>query len=637
MGKVASSRNAITLLVVCFSAFFAHSGKLIDQSLNLRFSLLFALLFVFYLSNFNSLKAIKITAFSGIVILFSAWSISSIIWSQNLSEALSELRFLFLGIGVFHFVLMAAKSSENYRNNFVFSIVLSSGFLLLLAFFQVVVQKHYNPYLVPSLSFNNNIFSGFLFLSFPFCVETYYRNKGVRRNIGLGVGIFVVFFCTILFTRAIYIAFLCFGALILSHLFVRKRIAGRMPDLSMFKRLSTGSLLLITLFYCLQDDIRKQYFLNKLNVFQYYTAFTADNSKDHFDEKSSAYKDTSASFYSEQFHESARLRLIFWKKSIELVKKTPVLGCGIGNWKVVVPSVAKYDNPNHMLKNRTYNYPHNEFIGITAELGLPGLILFLFLLVPIPIWSLVKSWGKANSLHLIYSASAISFFLFASFDFPFKRPETIFLFASTLALLYRRDCHSLFEKYMYCNNKHFSAFPVGLLIISMFFLLVSVKRSYGELNTKKVFKYEYKNDSAVIEYSNKAKSAFYTIAPNNLPVDWFKGVAYARTGKYKEALDCFQDAIKETPFEGRVLNDLGSVCFYLKKFDQAKFYFREGIKLDSYFDDPKFNLAALYLELNNLDSARHYVQLCRESPKKRMYLGELDSLKVIRENAIKTN
>jgi O-antigen ligase len=61
---------------------------------------------------------------------------------------------------------------------------------------------------------------------------------------------------------------------------------------------------------------------------------------------------------------SMGLRTAFTRESLELIKQAPMLGHGAGGFR--------YDNPGHSFHN-----PHNEYLLVTVQSGLIGLVLFL--------------------------------------------------------------------------------------------------------------------------------------------------------------------------------------------------------------------------------------------------------------------
>jgi O-antigen ligase len=74
-------------------------------------------------------------------------------------------------------------------------------------------------------------------------------------------------------------------------------------------------------------------------------------------------------------------RTDLWKVATAVAKDRPILGVGAGNFPIVEPAYAArtVDLPGIRFIVDTPKVTHNTFLGIQAELGAPGLILFLVL------------------------------------------------------------------------------------------------------------------------------------------------------------------------------------------------------------------------------------------------------------------
>jgi tetratricopeptide (TPR) repeat protein len=80
-------------------------------------------------------------------------------------------------------------------------------------------------------------------------------------------------------------------------------------------------------------------------------------------------------------NESVRFRLLTWTQTAKMARATPLLGRGIGRYQVVYP---RYRLPEiiRMFGQHSYmtDHPENLTLEILAELGLAGLLLWLWLL-----------------------------------------------------------------------------------------------------------------------------------------------------------------------------------------------------------------------------------------------------------------
>lgn len=98
---------------------------------------------------------------------------------------------------------------------------------------------------------------------------------------------------------------------------------------------------------------------------------------------------------------SVGYRLHFWERSAQWLARHPVLGAGTGGW-----SEAFYDstvNDPAFLHDRGHTHPHNEYVHLAVQLGLPGLALYLAML-----WA---AYRRAGMLPEEYAVLAQGFVL----------------------------------------------------------------------------------------------------------------------------------------------------------------------------------------------------------------------------------
>ena len=141
---------------------------------------------------------------------------------------------------------------------------------------------------------------------------------------------------------------------------------------------------------------------------------------------------------------SISTRLRYYSHSIEHVLKNPLLGGGIGNWKIIS---IKYDSENIQNYIITYN-AHNDFLEAFAETGIFGGLLFLFFFLSIPYYLFLTYRNnlsiKFNENYLpILALPFIVYFIDLNLNFPSSRPsnQVLFLFYLAIVLItYSKTC-----------------------------------------------------------------------------------------------------------------------------------------------------------------------------------------------------
>lgn len=99
------------------------------------------------------------------------------------------------------------------------------------------------------------------------------------------------------------------------------------------------------------------------------------------------------------------------------------------------------------------------------------------------------------------------------------------------------------------------------------------------------------------------------------------GWVYFRLGNYNESYYAFQNALslaqamKHLPGQGWALNGLGALYFSKKQWNKSEEYYQKALKVRQKFDGGSFfsgrsyqNLANVYLQINNLESALSYAE-----------------------------
>jgi tetratricopeptide (TPR) repeat protein len=626
------------ILALLFFGTVIRSTILVDTTFLPRFFAIALLLLVFFLvASFKKFE-FRTGVFEMTFILFFGWNLLSCLWAVSPSEALSQSLFVFLSLAVFMAVAGLTGRYPVFERAFI---KVHLGIMLLsfaLAFYKMSLLEYYDPYKIISVSANNNLYAGFLILSVPFALAGYAMFRRFWKYLSVFTATLAVFMLVIIQSRAAYLGLAAGFFIAFTLLFLRYRL------LFTRKNLQVGILSIcflisgILIFYASLDGPRRSYFLSKIPVWNYFRPYESATAEKLLKLRNTARASNThrADFdFAETYYENANLRVIFWEKSWCLVKSNPWLGVGAGNWRLNIPSCSEPPNPEHTARNYTYSQPHNEWIAIVSELGLVGLFLSVFVFfVPVGrAFRTLLSKKSGNPVALVFYASFITgFYLFAMFDFPLRRVEHNVLLFAAMAFLFKHlnkqgETEGVENKLPFIPvSSRLRAFAVKkplVIIILLFTLIIIAARIRGEYFTLKMFRNEGKNNEKVIQYSQEANNRFYRITPNTLPLAWFEGAAWYRLGDFRTATGCFEQALLSTPWEVRVLNDYAATLFSLERTNEAKKILKNALAIDPFFDDARYNLAAMYHFSGNRDSALYMIQQCADCQKKTDYLMEL--------------
>lgn len=139
--------------------------------------------------------------------------------------------------------------------------------------------------------------------------------------------------------------------------------------------------------------------------------------------------------------ESSSQRLRYYKHGINHILSNPLIGTGLGNWKI---ESIKYDSKNIQQYIVPYNL-HNDFLEVGTELGIIGMILYLLiflLIIRFLITSIRKTDDEKRKL-LLFSIlfCFVAYLIDANLNFPLARTEIQinFVFLTSIVLLLKYD------------------------------------------------------------------------------------------------------------------------------------------------------------------------------------------------------
>lgn len=79
---------------------------------------------------------------------------------------------------------------------------------------------------------------------------------------------------------------------------------------------------------------------------------------------------------------SSGIRLGLWLKAIQMIKEQPMAGLGVGSWSTEYNRLRRQQNPAQVDIQGNGN-PHQEYLQWGVQLGIPGMLLFLALLLAV--------------------------------------------------------------------------------------------------------------------------------------------------------------------------------------------------------------------------------------------------------------
>lgn len=279
---------------------------------------------------------------------------------------------------------------------------------------------------------------------------------------------------------------------------------------------------------------------------------------------------------------SINTRLLIWKTTFEMIKEKPLLGSGIGTFKMnYLDYQAEFikDNPYYVKYSGKAGEAHNEYLQMWAELGIIGLGLFIliFYFFYKIIFNFFKSSKniKDKTITLGLVTGITSFLIHSLFTFPLHVPALGITFFALLGLtvIYTRKINlpktdsDNRPKEFKLKNK---GIKIALTIIVLVFMIWVIN--------------------------------LVAIKPYIAELYYFKGMRYNVDKNYTKSLPNLQYAVQLDPYNGRILHALGTTYYNLNIFSKAEEVLQEAKKY--IIDVNTFYILGLnYSKLNMFEKA----------------------------------
>jgi len=277
---------------------------------------------------------------------------------------------------------------------------------------------------------------------------------------------------------------------------------------------------------------------------------------------------------------SINTRLLIWNTTLNMIKEKPILGSGIGSFKMnYLNYQAEHlkDNPYYVKYYSNARESHNEYLQIGAESGIIGLgifllIFFIFFLMVIKNFNQEKD-DRKKIIVFGLSLGVICFLIHSLFTFPLHVPAL----GSAFFII------------------------VGLTI-------VYIKNSDPSYPNKKIKRLKMINSKskiiiiAIVLFISCFLIFNFVINPYIAELAYFKGMKYIQENNYNGALRKFECAIEYDSNNGRILYALGSTYYNLGIYDKAEINLRDSL---NYSVDVKtyYNLGLVYFQTGLYDKA----------------------------------
>ncbi len=519
--------------------------------------------------------------------------------------------FLLLGLGFLLYNLLSASQAYDIQESSFFLARYSLHFALLLlllallpkpevqalalARFMVAVLAIYAlsgiaqyygvmPFDIPGtlrptgFSGNRNLFGAFLVLLMPWGVYYFFQSKGAWRAATIATLTLSVYALVLSQTRSAWLSFalmaVCFQILLLVF---RHKLSGQTRR-QWKKALLAGSMGLVAAVGLAFISGKNSQLANSLKWrVQTFISLPAADAEP-----------------ANEAERNALERLYVWRHTLEMSQAHPWLGVGPGNWRVRFPEYGGSSAPSFEGIDQMRIRPHNVYLGLASETGLPGLLLFLAmggLALAAAAMAARQAQSEGEALLAISLFSGlIAATVDMGFSFPIERAEH-----NLLLLLYAAMALSLAARRLPSSSAPrlpSAFFALAILALLSFALWMGWQKQRLDRQLQAILKLEQAGNFELAALkSEQAEALFFKLDPIGDPIQWHSANAYKQLQQLDKALAKAEAAEAAQPNSHRVLNTKASILMGMERFSDAIPPLEKAVALAPSYEPALTNLA----------------------------------------------
>ena len=491
----------------------------------------------------------------------------------------------FLPIAVFLLLLVVMGISISWAINIVEAIAVWNRWILVfLVAFLVGIILDRNTKLLHTLIYCTMIIT---FINILTCIIGYYHfdlHISQRHNLMLNGGygnknIFAI--CLALKLPLLYYAIICYKriwkilslVLVLGVCFCLMILSTRSTFVSMFLQI------VILLCYCIYEKFvlkakNKHFLLALISIGVVIIGFFAGNQFIQYNYNKYAKHDVKNNYtlgarVKTIEQGNSKGRLLIWRNTLEIIKKEPIKGYGIGNHKLNIMRVEAAKKKDYVVSD----HAHNDFLEMQSELGIVGELLYILLYISMGVIGLrvilnKKTHETYRLIALVSILMLVTYAIDALFNFPNERATPQIYFALSFALMMLAYNKSKGETKEIKQKKvvfiSLAVLMIGLLYIESCHFVSSI------VQHRRILCSNSRNKNNIPpSYWVNAAPWLPNIDESTKPIAINNASMFALEGDYRTAIDM-------------VLNDNSNPFYGLKEYRLASYYSHLGM-LDSSF------------------------------------------------------
>lgn len=280
------------------------------------------------------------------------------------------------------------------------------------------------------------------------------------------------------------------------------------------------------------------------------------------------------------------VRSKYWQGAIKTIQENPILGCGLGNWKL--------ESLQHEVKWKPDNvnavHAHNDFLQVAAETGILNGLIYFTLFIGLLVVN-IKTILQTRSDDSVYAAlfligSIIALMVDNMFNFPLSRPTIQILFA--LLILFTLLNYYNFAKSESVVKTSWSKIIIFIILLLSFASIYPNYLLFKFFQAIEISKKDYTDLNLSFAEINSLFANFPDVDETGTPIAALKAKYLLKENKLDQALIYINKAEVINPYDLYAKSQ--KVDYYNQKLDfqnaafQAKNIYQSQPKYQVFFE-----------------------------------------------------
>jgi O-antigen ligase len=296
---------------------------------------------------------------------------------------------------------------------------------------------------------------------------------------------------------------------------------------------------------------------------------------------------------------SINQRLRYYEDVLTHLSSHPILGVGLGNWKLKSIDYDSKDIEGYVVPY----HAHSDFIQLGAELGIVGFLLYLgvFLWAVFFVYRFIRysdsSVEEKAFLFLLLTALGV-YSIDANLNFPIARPQVLVVWALIMALINYYSTSQQLSKKPIASKPLLNYSFLGIALLALLPSIYVSNKVYQSLKGQMFLLQDFNSNQYNVPMNriDNLVPEIPNITVTTIPINSVKARYYVNAKKYDKAIALLDKGTNANPylFYSEILKS--QIYQEQRKLDSAKFYARKA-----FFGLPNNDLhATRYINLINI-------------------------------------